>query len=74
MDKTIKIRIEAKQGNFMLSKVYDIETGLLIPVRSVKIDMNVDNWKDGIFATIEVPVTEIEMDNITAKVIENNGD
>jgi hypothetical protein len=61
MSKIAKIRIEATQGNFMLSKVYDIETGLLIPVRSIKIEMGVHNYQNGIVAILEVPIQELDI-------------
>jgi hypothetical protein len=63
-----KLRIEMKDGKFMLSKVTDINTGLVIPVRSIKIDAGVDNWKDGILATIVVPIEELELDGVLTKI------
>lgn len=67
--KRARIRIEAKDGNFMMSKVTDIDTGLIIPVVSVKIEMGVNNWTDGIQATLVVLVDELEIDKVTADVL-----
>ena len=52
----------------MLCKVSDIETGLVIPVKSIKIDVGVHNWKDGVWATIEVPIEELDLDGVLTKI------
>lgn len=64
-----KLRIEMSGGNFMLSEVTDIETGLIIPVKSIKIDVGVNNWHDGIIATIEVPIEELWLDGVLTKIV-----
>lgn len=66
-----KLRFEMKQGKIMLSKVTDMETGLIIPVRSIKIDMGVDNMHRGeyqVYATIVVPIEEMELDGVLTKI------
>ena len=52
----------------MLGKVTDIDTGLVIPIKSIKIDIGVDNWRDGVWATIVVPFEEIYLDDIPAEI------
>ena len=64
MTQLARLRIEMKNGIFMLTKVSDIETGLVIPVRSIKIDMGIHNHKDGVIAIIEVPIEELELDGV----------
>lgn len=63
-----RLRIEFKNGNFMLGKVTDIETGIAIPVKSIKIDVGVHNWRDGVWATIVVPVEELELDGVLTQI------
>ncbi len=52
----------------MTGKVIDVNTGLAIPVKSIKIDVGVDNWRDGIWATIVVPIDEIYLDDIPVEI------
>lgn len=63
-----KLRFEMREGMFALSKVVDIETGLVIPVRSIKIDISTQNMHDGVWATIEVPIEELELDGVLTKI------
>ena len=66
-----KLRIEMKGGNFHLSKVTDIETGLVIPVRSIKLDMGVDKsnrGEYGVMATIVVLIEELDLDGVLTKI------
>ena len=68
MTKLARLRFEMEKGIFMLSKVTDIETGLVIPIKSIKIEAGVDNWKDGVLATIVVPIEELELDGVLTKI------
>lgn len=52
----------------MLSKVTDIETGLVIPIKSIKIEVDIKNRRDGIWATIVVPIEEMELDGVLTKI------
>lgn len=45
----------------MLSKLTDIESGLVIPITGIKIDLSVEKWKDGVYATVALPIDEIEI-------------
>jgi hypothetical protein len=63
-----KLRFEMKKGKFALSKVSDIETGLVIPVKSIKIDIGVHNHLDGVWATIVVPIEELELDGVLTRI------
>ena len=67
-EKIAKLRIEMKKGSFMLSKTIDIETGLIIPVKSIKLDIGVHNYRDGVWATIVVPIEELELDGVLTKI------
>lgn len=68
MAKLARLRIKSRDGSFLLTEVTDIETGLVIPVRRVQIDMNTENAFDGIIATIEVPVEELELNGVLTKI------
>jgi hypothetical protein len=72
--KLARLRFEAKKGMIALSKVTDIETGIVIPVRAIKIDVNVNNMHDGIWATIEVPIEELDLDGVLTKIVTVNDD
>lgn len=63
-----KLRFEMKKGMFALSKVTDIETGLVIPIKGIKIDINLDNMYAGVWATIVVPIEELELDGVLTKI------
>lgn len=69
MTTLARLRFEMKKGVFMLSKVTDIETGLVIPIRAIKIDANLDNMQEGVWATIVVPIEELELDGVLTKIV-----
>jgi len=64
-----KLRIEMKGNNFMLTKIIDINSGVIIPVKSVTLDMDIEHWSNGVMATIVVPVEELELDGILTKIV-----
>lgn len=68
MDKLARLRFEMKKGIFMLAKVTDIETGLVIPVKSIKIEAGIDNWRNGVLATIVVPIEELDLDGVLTRI------
>jgi hypothetical protein len=63
-----RLRISMYRGNFAFTEVTDIETGINIPVRSIRLDMSVDNWTSGVMAIIEVPIEELELDGVLTKI------
>jgi hypothetical protein len=67
--KIARLKFEAKEGNFMLSKLIDMETGIVIPIRSIKIDMSIKNYQDGIVATVEIPIEMLDIENMQTELI-----
>lgn len=71
MTKIAKLRYEMKDGVFMLSKLTDIETGLVIPIKSISFNFGVDEVNKGnrtAFITVVVPIHELELDGIITKI------
>lgn len=69
--KVAKLRFEMKNGNFMLSKLTDMETGLAIPIKSISFSFGVDDINKGnyrSYATVVVPIEELELDGILTKI------
>jgi hypothetical protein len=66
--KLAKLRFEMEKGTFALAKVTDIETGIVIPIRAIKIDINLKNMRDGVWATIEVPIEELDLDGVLTRI------
>lgn len=70
-EKRARLRFEMKKGILQLSKLTDIETGLVIPVKRISFDFGVDNLNKGDsipFITVVVPIEEFELDGILAKI------
>jgi hypothetical protein len=69
MTKRARLRFEMKKGNFMMSRLIDIETGISIPIKSIKIDMGIHNWRDEACATVVIPLSEIELDDMLVEFV-----
>lgn len=68
MTQIMKLRFELKNGNFMLSKLTDMETGKAIPIESIEINLSVHNWQSGAWATIKVPIEEIVIEDMPTEI------
>ena len=62
-EKLARLRFTVEKGMFVLSKLTDIETGLVIPITSIKFEKSVDDLNKGdwdMIATVTVPIEEID--------------
>ncbi len=66
MNQPAKLRFELHNGNFMLAKLTDMNTGVVIPISSVRFFAGVDDASHGHIAelTITVPIDEMIVDGV----------
>lgn len=67
--KRARLRFEMVGGNFMLSKLTDIETGLVIPISGIEFRAGVNDWAAGAQITITVPIEELVVDGYLTKIL-----